>query len=158
MLGVGLDWAEDHHDVALGLPGKGVIEQFRIDHDPDGVARLVARVAEIDLRDVVRRVVAYLACDVEREPKRPRAANVYQATFDGLTVPEDGNGRPGVDTPLGISRGRPASELEHGNLVRVVRPFLAVHAHREAGRIQVQHFDRHPLAVLQEQRRRLLSR
>ena len=43
MLGVGLDWAEDHHDVALGLPGKGVIEQFRIDHGPDGVARLVAR-------------------------------------------------------------------------------------------------------------------
>lgn len=43
MLGVGLDWAEDHHDVALGLPGKGVIEQFRVDHGPDGVARLVAR-------------------------------------------------------------------------------------------------------------------
>jgi hypothetical protein len=34
MPGVGLDWAEDYHDVALGLPGKGVIEQFRIDHGP----------------------------------------------------------------------------------------------------------------------------
>ena len=43
MLGVGLDWAEDCHDVALGLPGKGVIEQFRIEHGPAGVARLVAR-------------------------------------------------------------------------------------------------------------------
>jgi transposase len=43
VLGVGLDWAEDYHDVALGLPGKGVIEQFRIEHGPAGVARLVAR-------------------------------------------------------------------------------------------------------------------
>jgi transposase len=43
VLGVGLDWAEDYHDVALGLPGKGVIEQFRIDHGPAGVAELVAR-------------------------------------------------------------------------------------------------------------------
>jgi hypothetical protein len=32
--GVGLDWAEDHHDVALGVPGKAVIEQFRIEHGP----------------------------------------------------------------------------------------------------------------------------
>jgi transposase len=43
LLGVGLDWAEEFHDVALGVPGKGVIEQFRIDHGPAGVARLVAR-------------------------------------------------------------------------------------------------------------------
>ncbi len=43
MLGVGLDWAEDHHDVALGLPGKGVIEQFRIEYGPHGIARLVTR-------------------------------------------------------------------------------------------------------------------
>jgi hypothetical protein len=42
-LGVGLDWAEDCHDVALGTPGEGVIEQFRIEHGPAGVARLVAR-------------------------------------------------------------------------------------------------------------------
>jgi transposase len=43
LLGVGLDWAEQFHDVALGVPGKGVIEEFRIDHGPAGVARLVAR-------------------------------------------------------------------------------------------------------------------
>ena len=43
MLGVGLDWAESFHDVALGVPGKGVIERFRIDHGPAGVQRLVAR-------------------------------------------------------------------------------------------------------------------
>jgi transposase len=43
LLGVGIDWAEDYHDVALGLPGKGVIEQFRIDHGPAGVQRLITR-------------------------------------------------------------------------------------------------------------------
>lgn len=43
MLGVGLDWAEQFHDVALGVPEKGVIEEFRIGHGPAGIARLVAR-------------------------------------------------------------------------------------------------------------------
>lgn len=57
MLGVGLDWAEDHHDVALGLPGKGVIEQFRIDHGPDGVARLVARCLALETDPAEVRVV-----------------------------------------------------------------------------------------------------
>ena len=57
MLGVGLDWAEDHHDVALGLPGKGVTEQFRIEHDPDGVARLVARCLALEPDPAEVRVV-----------------------------------------------------------------------------------------------------
>jgi Transposase/Transposase IS116/IS110/IS902 family len=57
VLGVGLDWAEDHHDVALGLPGKGVIEQFRIDHGPDGVARLVARCLALEADPAEVRVV-----------------------------------------------------------------------------------------------------
>lgn len=43
MLGVGIDWAEEFHDVALGTVEKGVIEQFRIGHGPDGVARLIER-------------------------------------------------------------------------------------------------------------------
>lgn len=47
MLGVGLDWVESLHDVALGRPGEGVIEQFRIVHDPAGVQRLVARCLEL---------------------------------------------------------------------------------------------------------------
>jgi hypothetical protein len=57
VLGVGLDWAEDHHDVALGLPGKGVIEQFRIVHGPDGVARLVARCLALETDPAEVRVV-----------------------------------------------------------------------------------------------------
>jgi hypothetical protein len=48
VLGVGLDWAESFHDVALGRPGKGAIEQFRIDHGVDGVARLIARCLELE--------------------------------------------------------------------------------------------------------------
>jgi len=48
VLGVGIDWAESFHDVALGQPGKGVIEQFRIDHTVAGVHRLVARCLELE--------------------------------------------------------------------------------------------------------------
>ncbi|GAB2962619.1 IS110 family transposase [Amycolatopsis acidiphila] len=48
MLGVGIDWAESFHDVALGRPGEGVIEQFRIDHTAAGVGRLVARCLELE--------------------------------------------------------------------------------------------------------------
>jgi hypothetical protein len=48
VLGVGVDWAESFHDVALGVPGEGVIEQFRIDHGPAGVARLVSRCLQLE--------------------------------------------------------------------------------------------------------------
>jgi transposase len=48
MLAVGVDWAESFHDVALGRPGKGVVEQFRIDHGVDGVTRLVGRCLELE--------------------------------------------------------------------------------------------------------------
>jgi hypothetical protein len=48
VLGVGIDWAESFHDVALGQPGEGVIEQFRIDHTVTGVHRLIARCLELE--------------------------------------------------------------------------------------------------------------
>jgi transposase len=57
VLGVGLDWAESFHDVALGVPGKGVIEQFRIDHGPAGVARLIGRCLELEPDPAEVRVV-----------------------------------------------------------------------------------------------------
>lgn len=57
MLGVGLDWAEEYHDVALGRPGQGVIEQFRIEHGPAGVSRLVARCLELEPDPAQVRVV-----------------------------------------------------------------------------------------------------
>ena len=57
MLGVGVDWAESFHDVALGRPGEGVMEQFRIEHGPAGVARLVARCLELEPDPAQVRVV-----------------------------------------------------------------------------------------------------
>lgn len=57
MLGVGIDWAESFHDVALGRPGEGVREQFRIEHGPAGVARLVARCLELEPDPAQVRVV-----------------------------------------------------------------------------------------------------
>jgi hypothetical protein len=57
VLGVGVDWAEAFHDVALGVPGKGVTDQFRIEHGPAGVARLVARCLELEPDPAEVRVV-----------------------------------------------------------------------------------------------------
>src|SRR5437763_16606897 len=57
VLGVGVDWAESVHDVAIGMPVKGVIEQFRIEHGPAGVQRLVARCLELEPDPAEVRVV-----------------------------------------------------------------------------------------------------
>lgn len=57
MLAVGIDWAESFHDVALGRPGEGVIEQFRIEHSVAGVGRLVARCLELEPDPAEIRVV-----------------------------------------------------------------------------------------------------
>jgi hypothetical protein len=52
-----VDWAESFHDVALGQPGRGVVEQFRIEHGPAGVARLVARCLALEPDPAEVRVV-----------------------------------------------------------------------------------------------------
>jgi transposase len=57
VLGVGIDWAEEFHDVALGTVEKGVIEQFRIEHGPAGVDRLVARCLALEPDPAEIRVV-----------------------------------------------------------------------------------------------------
>jgi transposase len=57
VLGVGIDWAESFHDVALGQLGKGVVEQFRIDHTVAGVHRLIARCLELEPDPAEVRVV-----------------------------------------------------------------------------------------------------
>ena len=48
MLGVGIDWAEDSNQVALGSPGDGVIEEFSIAHSPEAVARLIGRIGALE--------------------------------------------------------------------------------------------------------------
>ncbi len=57
VLGIGIDWAEEFHDVALGTQEKGVIEQFRIPHGPDGVATLVERALRLEPDPAEVRVV-----------------------------------------------------------------------------------------------------
>jgi transposase len=48
VLGVGIDWAEDFHLVALGRPGDGVIEVGRVEHTPAAVDAVVARIATLE--------------------------------------------------------------------------------------------------------------
>lgn len=57
MLGVGIDWAEDFHLVALGRPGEGVFEIARVEHRPDAVAGLAARIAALEPDPAEVRVV-----------------------------------------------------------------------------------------------------
>ena len=48
MLGVGIDWAEEFHLVALGKPDEGVIEVSRVEHTPASVDALVGRIASLE--------------------------------------------------------------------------------------------------------------
>lgn len=57
MLGIGIDWAEDFHVVALGRPGEGVIEVARVEHHPTAVDALVARIAQLEPDPAEVRVV-----------------------------------------------------------------------------------------------------
>ncbi len=57
MLGVGIDWAEEFHEVALGRPGSGVIEVVRVEHRPQAVSALVARIAGLEADPAEVRVV-----------------------------------------------------------------------------------------------------
>jgi hypothetical protein len=57
VLGIGIDWAEEFHDVALGTQEKGVFEQFRISHGPDGVGALIERALRLEPDPAEVRVV-----------------------------------------------------------------------------------------------------
>jgi transposase len=57
VLGIGIDWAEEFHDIALGTQEEGVIEQFRIDHGPAGVATLIERALRLEPDPAEVRVV-----------------------------------------------------------------------------------------------------
>lgn len=57
MLGVGIDWSEQFHLVALGRPEEGVIEQRRVEHTPTAVAALVERIAQLEPDPAEVRVV-----------------------------------------------------------------------------------------------------
>ena len=48
MLGVGIDWAEAFHLVALGRPDQGVIQVRRVEHAPAAVDALLAHIATLE--------------------------------------------------------------------------------------------------------------
>src|SRR5579859_6592527 len=57
VLGVGIDWAEEFHLVALGRLAEGVIEVVRVEHHPQAVSALVARIAGLEPDPAEVRVV-----------------------------------------------------------------------------------------------------
>jgi transposase len=57
VLGVGIDWAEEFHLVALGRPGDGVFDVARVEHTPAAVAALTARIATLEPDPAEVRVV-----------------------------------------------------------------------------------------------------
>src|SRR3954451_17882680 len=57
VLGIGIDWAEEFHDVAFGTQEMGVVEQFRIEHGPAGVAALIERALRLEPDPTEVRVV-----------------------------------------------------------------------------------------------------
>jgi len=48
MLGVGIDWPEEFHDVALGRPGEGVFAEVHVDHTPAAIDALIARIVALE--------------------------------------------------------------------------------------------------------------
>ena len=57
MLGVGIDWAEAFHLVALGHPDQGVIQIRRVEHTPAAVDQLIAQIAALEPDPAEVRVV-----------------------------------------------------------------------------------------------------
>jgi transposase len=57
VLGVGVDWAEEFHLVALGRAGDGVIEVVRVEHRPEAVSALLDRIARLEPDPAEVRVV-----------------------------------------------------------------------------------------------------
>lgn len=57
MLGVGIDWAEQFHLVALGNPDDGVLEVVRIEHTAPAVAALITRLGRLEPDPAEVRVV-----------------------------------------------------------------------------------------------------
>jgi transposase len=57
VLGVGIDWAEEFHLVALGRPGEGVFDIARVEHDPRSIDVLISRIAVLEPDPAEVRVV-----------------------------------------------------------------------------------------------------
>lgn len=104
MLGVGIDWAEEFHDIALGTQEKGVIEQFRVDHTPAGVERLIARALALEPDPVEVRVVLETRHGLLVEALIDAGFTVAPVNPDLVACPARGSPR------LGAVNGRTAAQ------------------------------------------------
>jgi len=57
VLGVGIDWSEEFHLVALGTPEEGITEVARVEHSPKAVEALVAKITALEPDPAEVRVV-----------------------------------------------------------------------------------------------------
>jgi hypothetical protein len=46
MIYVGIDWADDYHDIVITDDSAKTLNQFQIDHTPEGFARIHANIAK----------------------------------------------------------------------------------------------------------------
>jgi hypothetical protein len=57
LLAVGIDWAEEFHDVALGRSGEGVFDVVHVRNTPEAVHGMIARLIELEPEPAKVRVV-----------------------------------------------------------------------------------------------------
>jgi hypothetical protein len=57
VLGVGIDWSEEFHLIAIGRPDEGVMEVVRVEHRPDAVQALIDRIGRLEADPAEVRVV-----------------------------------------------------------------------------------------------------
>jgi hypothetical protein len=91
VLAVGIDRAEQFHDVAVGTAEQGVVDQFRIEHGPAGIERLIKRCLALEADPAEVRVVL----------KTRQGLLVESLLEAGFTVPVN----PGR-SPAGVARRR----------------------------------------------------
>jgi hypothetical protein len=48
VLGVGIDWAETFHLVALGRPGEGVVQVLRVEHSKPALEALLEQLRDLE--------------------------------------------------------------------------------------------------------------
>jgi len=90
MLGVGIDWAEQFHLVAVGRGENGVFEVTRVQHPP-AVAALVARIVGLEPDPAEVRVV------IETSPRGAGGATAGHRVHGGSGEPGPGREAHGPD-------------------------------------------------------------
>ncbi|HZU18531.1 MAG TPA: hypothetical protein VFD01_18250 [Candidatus Dormibacteraeota bacterium] len=125
---MGVDWAEGFQLVALGTPDQGIMEVLRVEHRPQAVAQLLARIAALEPDPAELRVVIETRHGLLVEA-------FWEAGFTVLPVnPELIARRPGPQE--GRCRGRPH---RLPGWPRPLRQAQAAHPPRRAGQRAARH-------------------